>query len=201
MLVRWSPATDNSGRIASYWVTRRPGSIVTVPGNQTSFVDQTVAGRRVFTYSVRAVDPSGNVGPTSGAKAIVVPASTDSSVSIPKNRLVIPVTAGGVVPVTVACSGFFLHCGGTLTLMLGKRKVGSRRFGIASGKVRVVKVVLSNSAFTTLLRKRKLRVTALLVTKNGVGDPPIRKRKRMTLKAPKGVGATRRPQAVNPAAG
>jgi hypothetical protein len=159
-----------------------------VPGTQTSYLDQTTLGPKVFSYTVKAVDPSGNVSGASKARGILVPSTLQSPVSIPRARRTVTVNASGVAPVTVTCSGFFIHCGGTLKLMLGKQRLGSRRFSIASGKAAVVKVVLADKAFTMLLNKRRLRVTALLVTNPGTGDPPVTRRLPLRLRVAKGVG-------------
>jgi hypothetical protein len=54
----WSPSTDNSGTVR-YELTASDGESLSLPGDATSHSFFLVAGHR-YTFTIRAVDPSGN---------------------------------------------------------------------------------------------------------------------------------------------
>jgi hypothetical protein len=81
----FAPATDTGG-ISSYRVTRDGGQIASLPASTTSYQDWT-ASPGVHTYTVTAVDISGNVGATTTVVATVptpaVPATPPVNTTTP----------------------------------------------------------------------------------------------------------------------
>jgi DNA-binding beta-propeller fold protein YncE len=64
--------------------------------------------------------------------------------------------AAGKVPLTVTCPASEVSCEGQLTLLLGKRTVGSARFLAASGQTARVQIMLSAAARKELASKKRL---------------------------------------------
>ncbi len=60
----WGASTDNVG-VTSYEIRRNGGAVGTVPGNQTTFTDSTVAPGTAYTYQVFANDAATNQSPGS----------------------------------------------------------------------------------------------------------------------------------------
>jgi hypothetical protein len=67
----WGAATDDRG-IAGYRITRNGSPLATV-GARTSYTDTAVTPGHTYSYSVRAVDTSGNVGPANHSVSVRVP--------------------------------------------------------------------------------------------------------------------------------
>ncbi len=74
----WGAATDNSGSIAGYIVTRDG---VDLPGlvAGTSFTDTGLTAGTLYTYTVKAKDPTGNVGLASNAVPVTTSPAGPSS--------------------------------------------------------------------------------------------------------------------------
>lgn len=62
MSLAWSAATDNRV-VASYRIARDGTTAGTVPAGSTTWTNQGLAGGTSYTWTVRAVDGAGNVGP------------------------------------------------------------------------------------------------------------------------------------------
>ena len=71
----WTAATDNVA-VGSYQVTRGGSQVATVQASVTSWTDATAQPGASYTYTVAAVDTSGNTGPASGA-SVTMPAGPD----------------------------------------------------------------------------------------------------------------------------
>ena len=69
----WTAATDNIG-VASYRVQRNGATVATVNAPTTDWTDTGVSFGTAYTYTVAAIDTSGNVG-TAASKAVTVPAN------------------------------------------------------------------------------------------------------------------------------
>jgi cellulose 1,4-beta-cellobiosidase len=67
----WSAATDDVG-VVGYQLFRNGVQLATTTG--TSFVDAAVVESATYTYTVRAYDVAGNVGPPSSALSVTTPA-------------------------------------------------------------------------------------------------------------------------------
>jgi len=75
--LRWTAATDNVA-IAGYRVSRNGTVLVTTAANATSWTDTTAAAGAAYSYSVAAVDTSGNAG-TAATHAVTVPAAAGAT--------------------------------------------------------------------------------------------------------------------------
>ncbi|HET7901327.1 MAG TPA: Ig-like domain-containing protein, partial [Candidatus Nanopelagicales bacterium] len=64
--LQWGAATDNSGTVAGYVVTRN-GTALQGLVSGTSFTDTGLTAGTDYTYTVAAKDPTGNVGPSSNS--------------------------------------------------------------------------------------------------------------------------------------
>ena len=71
----WGASTDNVG-VTSYEIRRNGGAVGTVPGNQTTFTDSTVAAGTAYTYQVFANDAASNQSPTEAIRLNVTTTST-----------------------------------------------------------------------------------------------------------------------------
>ncbi len=69
----WTAASDNIG-VASYRVQRNGSTVATVNAPTTDWTDTSVSFGTAYTYTVAAIDTSGNVG-TAASKAVTVPAN------------------------------------------------------------------------------------------------------------------------------
>jgi chitodextrinase len=67
----WTAASDNIG-VASYRVQRNGSTVATVNAPTTDWTDSAVSFGTAYTYTVAAIDTSGNVG-TPASKAVTVP--------------------------------------------------------------------------------------------------------------------------------
>jgi len=74
VFLRWTRSTDASG-IKAYNIKRRGTDLVSNVAD-TSFLDQTVANRTGYTYTVVAIDNANNTGTASTASGSVTPATT-----------------------------------------------------------------------------------------------------------------------------
>jgi hypothetical protein len=68
----WGAASDNTG-VAGYRVYRGVAQIATVTG--TNYTDTAVAAGTTQSYTVRAFDAAGNLGPTGNTLSVVIPSS------------------------------------------------------------------------------------------------------------------------------
>jgi chitodextrinase len=66
----WTAATDDR-LVSNYRITRNGTTLTTVPGR--SYSDAALTGGATYTYSVRAIDSSGNVGPASNTVSVTTP--------------------------------------------------------------------------------------------------------------------------------
>jgi chitodextrinase len=76
--VTWSASSDNSGFIAGYRVFRN-GTLVGTPST-TQFVDSGLTAGTTYTYTVTAVDASGNVSLPSAPATVTTPAGSTGPV-------------------------------------------------------------------------------------------------------------------------
>jgi alpha-tubulin suppressor-like RCC1 family protein len=90
----------------------------------------------------------------------------------------VTVTPARIAPLKLRCEA--ARCRGILTLV----KLGSRRFSIAAGHTRAVKVKLTTRGFQLLVRKGRLSTRARASYEQPAGDPTVATR-RITLEAPK----------------
>ena len=161
VVLRW---TSSPGATA-YRIVRDGRAIAS--STQTSYVDQTVSGPRVFTYAVRAVGAAG-VSAASNRRSIFVPADTAPIVAVRHGRAPIPASPVGFVPVRLVCSSFVYSCAGRVRLVAGSRALGRARFGIRGGHARVARVLLTDEGFTLLVRRRRLHLRAVATTSSGL---------------------------------
>jgi Ca2+-binding RTX toxin-like protein len=76
----------------------------------------------------------------------------------------------GAARIPLSCSVYATDdCGGTVTLKLGKRTLGKRRFGVSTGRRSSPKVKLSGSARRLLHKRHKLRTTVVVTLKDDAG--------------------------------
>lgn len=78
--VAWTASTDANG-VASYRV-QRGGTTIAAAVTGTSYVDTTVAPSTAYSYTVSAVDPSGNRSAESTAATVTTPAGTPATLVI-----------------------------------------------------------------------------------------------------------------------
>lgn len=90
----------------------------------------------------------------------------------------------GVLPVKLT-NPYAFELKGQLTLNVGKKKVGVKRYSLPAGAVKAVKVKLGRSAFRSLKRRRSLRAVAHATVKAPAG-PTRHVSKKLKLLAPKG---------------
>jgi chitodextrinase len=66
IVLAWTASTDNA-TVAKYWVYRGGSGVVVATVTATNFTDTGRSPSTTYTYTVKAVDTSGNVGPASAA--------------------------------------------------------------------------------------------------------------------------------------
>jgi chitodextrinase len=98
----WTAATDNSGTISKYQVFR--GGQILAETTGTSYSDTTVTESTIYLYSVKAVDPSGNVGPASDGASTTTPAAPDTTPPSAPANLAATATAYNRVNLTWSAS-------------------------------------------------------------------------------------------------
>lgn len=116
----WNPATDNVG-IKSYRLVRN-GTEIANNITDTSYLDTGLTPDTGYTYTINAIDTSGNQGPASvpiGIKTAPIPPSDTSAPSIP-NGLVATSTTSSVISFkwnastdNVAVTGYNIYRDGT----------------------------------------------------------------------------------------
>ena len=74
----WGAATDNSGTVAGYVVTRDGVDLPGLVGG-TTFTDTGLTAGTLYTYTVKAKDPTGNVGPVSNSVPVTTSPAGPSS--------------------------------------------------------------------------------------------------------------------------
>jgi chitodextrinase len=77
----WTTATDNVA-VAGYRVTRGGSTLLTTAADATSWTDADVAAGTAYTYTVAAVDTSGNVG-TAVTRTVTVPGQAPAPTPTP----------------------------------------------------------------------------------------------------------------------
>jgi chitodextrinase len=68
----WTASTDNVG-VHHYQIIRNGTAIANTTGAGTSYSDTTVVGATTYTYTVKAVDASGNISPASNSATVTTP--------------------------------------------------------------------------------------------------------------------------------
>jgi hypothetical protein len=137
------------------------------------------------TFHVRAIDPSGTMDATPAERRFTVgtavlpggsggnsgPGEGGPRVRIRPKR--VQVTEDGIVRLRVRCPTGQRRCKVRLRLKVGKKIVASRTFLVKSGKRRAIDLRLRRSTRASLARKKTLRVTAVAVSKNPLGDRAV----------------------------
>ena len=121
--VAWTASTDNVA-LSSYVVSRNGSVLSKVAAGSTSFVDLTTAASTAYTYTVSAVDASGNASAASSGAAVTTPASappTDTTAPAAPTGLTATTKSATEIDLSwtastdnVAVAGYRIYRNGTL---------------------------------------------------------------------------------------
>ena len=99
----WTASTESGGTIASYAIDRNGAPLTSVPGTATSYTDPSVLPSTAYTYTVTAVDGSGNLSSPGTSNQVTTPPSTPppNTFSISASPNSATVTAGSPATSTI----------------------------------------------------------------------------------------------------
>lgn len=100
--VNWTASTDNSGAAPSYNVYRNNVKVNTNPITTTTYTDTGLAASTQYSYTVEAVDSTGNVSAKSTANSATTLTPVDNPPSVPSN--VTATATGNAVAITWSAS-------------------------------------------------------------------------------------------------
>jgi hypothetical protein len=141
-----------------------------------------------FRVRVTGTEGAGSASKTSGPRGPIEPAPPPPPVTTPAfagialKTATVLVGKDGIVHLRLTCpADAMLACLGADTLRLGKQKLGSARFLIFAGKSAKLKVRLSKKIRKRLVKKRTLKATQLVTSRDG-RNLPVTTRAKLTLK-------------------
>ncbi len=143
----------------------------------------------MHTFHVRAIDAAGRLDPTPAERRFTVGkrrrgGSRGSSgrgetggprVTLSPKR--VRISEDGTVRLRVRCPRSQRHCRVRLRLRAARRTVADRTFLVKGGKRRAVHLLLRRRTRGSLARNRTLRVTAIAVSRNTVGQRAVTREK------------------------
>jgi hypothetical protein len=137
------------------------------------------------TFHVRAVNAAGTVDPTPAERQFTIgsarlsggsggydgPGERGPRVTISPKR--VRITEDGTVRLRVRCPKGQRRCRVNLKLRAARKTLAARKFVVKAGKKRAIELALHRRTRASLARKRTLRVTAVAVSKNPLGDRAV----------------------------
>jgi fibronectin type 3 domain-containing protein len=158
----WTAATPGSSPISGYQITRNGTVIATTTTTATSYSDTTVAPGTGYSYTVAAVDATGNIGPASNAATITTPANLLLNPGFETWSNGLPVGWTKYGPATTFTQSSDAHSGSS-SVMVATTSTGYAASGLNDGATPTINSTIAGTTYTASCWAKATKVITINV--------------------------------------